>query len=232
MIRLTREQFYFLNFLSLIIALTFVPSIQAADQYDPTRWESTIQEFVKQDQKTGKEADILFLGSSSIRMWNLEKSFPDMNVLNRGFGGSHIEDSVYYFDRLVLPHEPEKIVFYAGDNDINAGKSPEQVLKDYQQLVQKVREHLPETEIIYLSIKPSIARWDKVENMRKANQLIEEYSRQHENLYYVDLDTPMLGEDGKPRPELFIKDNLHLSEEGYKLWTEKVLPYLKNGSND
>ena len=170
---------------------------------------------------------VLFVGSSSIRMWDtLARDFPGVPVVRRGFGGSAMADVVRYADRIVIPYKPRLIVVYAGDNDINDGTTPEQVLSDYRAFVGKVREKLPATRMAFISIKPSIARWRLVEPMRKANELVRTYSAPDSLLDYIDIFTPMLGEDGTPRKDLLMEDGLHLTAEGYALWTKVVAPYL------
>ncbi len=191
-------------------------------------WEKAIQAFEARDQKTPPpKGAILFAGSSSIVGWNLPKYFPDLKAVNRGFGGSAIADSVEHADRILIPLEPRIVVFYAGDNDVASGKAPEKVCDDYKAFVKKVHDALPETKIIFITIKPSIARWKLWDKMQAANKLIAEFVKSDKRLGYVDVGPPMLGEDGKPKAELFVKDGLHLSAEGYKLWTSLVLPQLK-----
>ena len=192
------------------------------------RWEGAIQRFEQQDRESSSPKNaILFVGSSSIRMWDLPKCFPDLNVVNRGFGGSQIADSLEFAPRIVLPYRPRIIVFYAGDNDINAGKTPEQVLRDFKAFVKIVRATLPETRIRFIAIKPSVQRWHLVDKMREANALILRFIEADDRLAYVDIDKPMIGEDGKPRAALFLADGLHLNEAGYRLWTSLVRPYLE-----
>jgi lysophospholipase L1-like esterase len=162
---------------------------------------------------------VLFVGSSSIRLWPTQKYFPNLRTVNRGLSGSRIPDVYRWFADLVLPYEPEIIVFYSGDNDIAAGGSPTQVFMDYDAFVRLVHEHFPQAKILFLSIKPSpvrLAVWDK---MRQANHLVELYSQCDERLYYVDVASQMLGPDGMPRGELFRPDGLHLNDAGYRLWS-------------
>jgi lysophospholipase L1-like esterase len=194
------------------------------------RWESKIRQFEAQDKKqTPPPGGILFVGSSSIVGWKLEEYFPDLPVINRGFGGSQIADSVHFAGRIILPYRPRIIVLYAGDNDVAAGKSAQRVLADYQQFVKTVHHALPHTRIVFIAIKPSLRRWQLVDTMRGANELIRAVTREDDRLAYVDIDTPMIGADGKPRKELFKADGLHLNAEGYQLWTSLVLPHLTLG---
>ncbi|QDU38132.1 GDSL-like Lipase/Acylhydrolase [Maioricimonas rarisocia] len=199
----------------------------SAEQARILRWESAIQKFEQADRDEPPAAGgVLFVGSSSIRLWDLEKSFPGLDAINRGFGGSHTADAVHYFDRIVAPHKPRVIAMYAGDNDIAGNKPPCQVLDDFRQFVSKVEETLPGTKVVYIAIKPSLKRWNLVHKMRAANALIEAECVEKDHLEYVDIDAPMLGEDGMPREELFANDGLHLSPAGYELWTELVRPHL------
>jgi lysophospholipase L1-like esterase len=144
--------------------------------------------------------------------------------VQRGFGGSEISDVIHYAPRIVVPYRPRLIVFYAGDNDLNAGESPESVFRDYRSFVDLVWRSLPDTRVAFVSIKPSGSRWALVDKVRTANEMIRAYSASDPRLSYVDVFTPMLGADGKPREELFVADRLHLSEQGYALWKEILNP--------
>lgn len=196
---------------------------------DPNRFSKEIERFIKFDRQNAvPENGVLFAGSSSMRMWMTRESFPDLPVINRGFGGAHISDVTFFADKIVHPYKPKVILFYAGDNDVAAGKSAEQVLADYQEFTKLVWEHSPQTALIFVPIKPSLARWDDWPEMKRANQMIEEYSNQESRLHYADTATPMLGEDGTPKKHLFIADGLHLSDSGYQLWGKIVRPFIDN----
>ena len=169
---------------------------------------------------------VVFVGSSSIRFWDLYASFPGRKYLNRGFGGSQISDSIANLDLLILRHAPGTVVFYAGDNDIAFGKSPDRVAADFRTLTRDVHARLPNARILFLAIKPSIARWELVGEMREANRRIEAYCGSDARLIYVDVHTPMIGPDGLPRPDLLHTDGLHLSAAGYALWTRLVAAHL------
>lgn len=191
-------------------------------------WEKEIAGIEKRlKEKPPAKQGVLFAGSSSIRLWNLEKSFPGAGYINVGFGGSEVRDTTQFADRIILPFEPRTIVFYAGDNDIAKGRTPEQVRDDFAALVKTIRGKLPKVKIIFLPVKPSPKRWALYDKQVVANRLVKQFCEAGEGLTYVDIVTPMLGADGKPRPELFVKDELHMSDAGYAIWTSKLVELLK-----
>jgi lysophospholipase L1-like esterase len=192
------------------------------------RWAKDMAAFDAADrQAASATGGVVFVGSSSIRLWDLAHAFPDIRALNRGFGGSQIEDSIRYVDLLVIKHKPRTVILYAGDNDIADGKSPQQVAADFKAFVAKVHAALPATRIAFIAIKPSIARWPLVGRMREANALIRAHCDADDRLGFVDVDDPMLGWDARPRKDLFVDDGLHLSAEGYQLWATLVRPFLE-----
>ena len=156
---------------------------------------------------------VVFVGSSSIRKWYTADYFPDVPIVNRGFGGSHISDVIFFINETVLKFNPKVIVFYAGDNDINFGKSYQTVFEDYVNFVEKVRAKVPNTRIVFIPIKPSPARWSLWNEMEKANHAIQKYSQKHSFLYYIDTASPMLNNRGKPKSSLFAKDSLQIGLE-------------------
>jgi len=169
----------------------------------------------------------LFIGSSSVRLWKtLVQDFPKHRVINRGFGGSQIIDSVNYAERIVFPYRPERIVMYAGGNDINSGKSPQQVFSDFRAFVAKVHAKLPKTEIAYISIAPNPARWSQVDKVREVNALIADFANRERQVSFINVFPHMLGEDGMPRPEIFVADRLHMNTKGYELWTPIIGAHL------
>jgi len=196
---------------------------------DPAeRWEETIRGFEEWDSKNSFPADaVLFVGSSSIRLWPTRECFEELGVINRGFGGSQISEVNYYAKRIVLRYEPEVIVFYAGDNDVAAGKNAQQVFDDYKKFLTLVHEKLPATRIIFVGIKPSRSRWSLWPVMNEANTMIKNYCGRDGRLFYFDSAGPLLGDDGEPRVEFFLKDNLHLNAKGYEVWTRSLRPILK-----
>ncbi len=216
-----------LPLLWLIAAVTQARTIASADDRF-AKWEEAIAAFEAQDQTDPPDkGGVLFVGSSSIRLWDLQKSFPTLNALNRGFGGSKVADSLHFADRIILPYEPRIVVVYAGDNDIAHEVTPCEVHAHFQELVDKIHTRLPDTRIVYLAIKPSLKRWSLVHRVRAANALIRATCVEDQRLVFVDTDQPMIGSEGTPRPELFRDDGLHLNEAGYELWTGLLKPHLQ-----
>jgi len=198
------------------------PKTPAAD-----RWEAAIAAFEAEDKKTPPPQDaVLFVGSSSIRLWDLPKSFPGVAAINRGFGGSQMVDAARYARRIITPYKPRLIVLYEGDNDLNAKKSPEQIAVDFDDLLKTVRAELPETPLLVVGCKPSPARWKLVEQQRQLNRLLAERCQKDGRATFLDVETPMLGADGQPRAEMFRTDNLHLNDAGYAVWNALVAPHL------
>ncbi len=187
-------------------------------------FESEIRAFEAQDHRSPPpHGPIVFIGSSSIRLWtSLQQDFPSERVLNRGFGGSHISDSVGFVERIVVPYAPPLVVMYAGGNDIDAGKTPAVVAADFQAFTARVWSRLPRTPIAYISIAPNPARWHEVDRVRGANSLIAAACQADPRLYFIDVFPRMLGADGKPRGELFLEDRLHMNRHGYEVWIPLV----------
>ncbi len=199
----------------------------ASAQPDPDRWEKAMQAFEESDRANPPpKGGIVFVGSSSFRRWDLEKSFPGKGLINRGFGGSQMADALRYLDRIVLPLEPRTLLIYEGDNDIGGGKSPETVESEFSELVARVHAKLPGTKIVFVSVKPSMRRWHLIEQVRDANARVRAIAEENSRVEYIDVDGPLLGPDGEPRRDLFVDDELHLNDAGYAIWAELVAPHL------
>mgnify|MGYP001162896097 CR=1 FL=1 len=194
-----------------------------------TKWEPEIQKFEAADRASPPpKGAVLFVGSSSFRLWaTLAEDFSGIPVINRGFGGSEMEYLVRYADRIILPYGPRAVVVYAGDNDLAKGKAPERVLAEYRALVEKIRAAMPDVPIGFVAVKASIKRWPMADKIRSLNAAVAEYSAGQKGLFFVDVFTPMLGADGTPRKELFVKDGLRLSREGYALWASLIRPEIE-----
>lgn len=198
-----------------------------AAQQSADRWESDIAAYETADRLSPPPAGgIVFVGSSSILHWDTAAYFPDFRIVNRGFGGSELADAVRYADRIVIPYRPRLVVVYAGDNDVSGGKTSEQVVVEAERFVRTVRAALPDTRIVFIGVKPSILRWTQVDRMRQTNAMLRAFAERDDRVAFVDVDGPMMGWDEKPRRELFVEDGLHLSAEGYRLWTMLVRPFL------
>jgi lysophospholipase L1-like esterase len=206
-----------LLFVSVFIATT--PYARAADDRF-AKWEPEIQKFEAAD-KAGmppKGAN-LFVGSSSIRLWtNLVESFPKKKIIQRGFGGSTMADALHFADRIVLPYEPKQIFIYEGDNDLANGKEPRVVADEFRELVRKIRTKLPKTKIWFITVKPSPSRAKLEPKARALNAEIEWWARAQDRVGVIDVWTPMMGPDGKPRPDIYVADNLHMNGTGYEIW--------------
>ncbi len=218
-----------LALLSALTANSLAQNPAVSTNVGPAKWEAEIKAFEAADKTNPPPRNAtLFVGSSSVRLWKtLARDFPGYKVVNRGFGGSQIEDSIAFADRVVIPYRPKTIVLYAGDNDIAAGKSPEQVAADFKRFAQKIHAALPRTRIAFISIKPSPARWHLVEKTKAANQMIEDFCRKDKGRIYIDVFNPMLGPDGQPRADLFVEDKLHMNPGGYALWSALIKPWLR-----
>ncbi len=201
-----------------------------AQTYDREKiWEADMKRFAEIDRtQTPPENATLFVGSSSIRLWQtLRQDFPNLKIINRGFGGSQFEDVNHYFQQIVAPYKPKKIVVYVGENDIDAKQTAENVLEDFKTFVALRDKNLPDTPIVFISLKPSIFRWQMWSEMNRANELIKAEAKKHKKVQFADLASKMLGADGKPLPDIFIEDNLHMNAKGYRIWKENLLPFLK-----
>lgn len=212
--------------LVIVLLVAFVPA--AWSDAGPAQWRGEIDALVANDAAhPPPQHGVLFVGSSSIRMWTtLAQDFPGLPVIGRGFGGSTIPDSTFYADRIVVPYHPKLIVIYAGDNDVEAGHSPAQVLADFKAFVARVRRDLPHVAIAFVSIKPSVARWKLWPRMREANTGIERWAATQRDIVYVDTASKMLDANGGPRPELLRKDGLHMRPAGYAIWIAALKPVL------
>lgn len=215
---------------ALVVALLWLVAghVALACPSSPQHWQPDIGRLVANDNlHSPPQHAVLFVGSSSIRMWTtLAMDFPGVPTIDRGFGGSTIADSTYYAGRIIIPYHPQVIVMYAADNDIAGGCTPRQVLAEFKAFVARVRHGLPHVAIVYISIKPSIVRWAMWPQMRKATRLIADWARTQPRVTFVDVSTKMLGSNGKPRPSLFRKDGLHMSRAAYAIWIRALQPVL------
>ena len=221
-----------LTLLFILIATQVLPaSAQTPDRVadpDPLRFPQEITAFENWDARNSTpENAILFVGSSSIRMWKTAEAFPGYPVINRGFGGSHIPDMIYHYDRVIGRHNPALIVFYSGENDVASGVPLDQVFDDYTRLTGRILDDFPEAQLLYISIKPSNSRIQHSANFSAFNRMVEDFNRGDRRLHYIDLATALTGDGILPDDAFFVTDRLHLNESGYEAWNRLLGPVLK-----
>jgi lysophospholipase L1-like esterase len=202
------------------------PPPRVADPF--AKWEKSIVAIEKRLRANPpRPGAVFFAGSSSIVLWDLKKWFPDRDFVKVGFGGSVIRDSTHFAQRILTPYKPGTIVFYAGDNDVAQNRTPEEVLADFKAFVVAIRADNPSCRVLFIPIKPSLARWKLFDAQKQANGLVREFCSRENRLGYIDIVPLMLGAGGTPDPSLFVKDGLHLSEKGYEIWTAEVRKALE-----
>lgn len=212
----------------ILVSVLFLSSIDAFAQVLPP-YRAEIDDFIQQDSANSPPKNaILFVGSSSIRMWdNLKESFPEHTVINRGFGGSNLVDLHRYVDEIVLPYQPKQIVIYSGENDLAPGDiTPDTVLQRFITVFNLIRSKMPKVPIIYISIKPSPSRSHLLHLMITSNRRIQSFLSKQKNAKYIDVFNQMLNSDGKPKPEIFLADSLHMNRQGYAIWQKAIAPHL------
>lgn len=209
--------------LTLVLALSaavLTRPVAAAEPADGP-FADEIAAFAREDSTPAQRCRTLFVGGSSIAGWTdlaHDFAFP---VVRRGFGGATIDNVNYWFDRVVARTSPARIVFYAGENDIAAGRSPEAVLAEFKTFLDHKDQALGATPVWFVSIKPSPERWDQFAAQTAANRLVAQLAQQRTDLAYVEIVPPML-QDGQPRAQLFKADRLHMNHAGYALWAEAI----------
>jgi lysophospholipase L1-like esterase len=231
------------SWLALILAAsaTVAPALAQTPPPGPPRFDEAIAAFETTDKTAmPPKCATLFVGSSSIRFWRtLKEDFPDRTVINRGFGGSTVWEVDAYFDRVVAPYKPKEIVFYAGDNDLasapardgapaRAGRSPDTVYADFVRFMDMKDKALGSTPVYFISVKPSKLRWEMQGKMTEVNAKVKALADKRDDLAYIDVVTPMLKPDGTPK-DVFVEDNLHMTPEGYAIWTPVVDAALDKG---
>jgi lysophospholipase L1-like esterase len=196
---------------------------------NPARFEEAIREFEMADEEEmpPKKA-IVCIGSSSMRGWHegIYDDLAPLTIIPRGFGGSNMNDALYYADRIVLPYKPRAVVLYEGDNDIAQGIAPDKILQTFRAFVEKIHAEYPEARIYFLSIKPSMSRWHMWSRMQEANALIAEECEGDKRLVYVDVAAGMLDDEDKPRADIFKEDKLHMNRNGYEIWRDILRPVI------
>ena len=218
-----------IKLLSIITALTLVSALAYSQKNapDPTRFEDTIIEYETMDkQQPFPEGAVLFVGSSSVRMWKSMDQDLQVKAVNRGFGGSQFSDLLYYLDRLVTCYQPSKIFIYEGDNDIASGKKAQDILKDAKQVRENIAKALPGVPVYFIAAKPSVARWELRKKYGELNSLLAIYANNTPHTGFVNVWDPALDDNGEVRTDIFLEDNLHMNEKGYAIWKKALEPFL------
>lgn len=216
---------YFSVFLLLIAAIQGY-----SQEYERAKlWENEMKAFAETDRRqTPPRKAVLFVGSSSFYRWHtIREGFPRTDLINRGFGGSRLEDVNYYAPQIVVPYKPRIIVLYAGENDIAEGVTAENVLAEVKRFIAIVKTSLPSTRVLFVSIKPSPLRWAFWPEMRRANELIRTELSLEKKVRFVDVATAMLDKNGEPKSGIYESDTLHLNGKGYTIWRDILTPLLK-----
>ena len=203
-------------------------SIAATSQENESKWEPYIRYFEQLDvEEMPPKNAVLFVGSSSIVFWrSLQEDMSPLAVINRGFGGSQMHELNQFRDRIVTKYKPRAIVIYEGDNDVFFGKSPEQILESYDDFIGHIDKELPDADICFIAVKPSISREELWPTMEEVNRELMKRADDREDMCYLDIASPMMKGEGFVREDLFVEDGLHLNTKGYEVWTETVRPIL------
>lgn len=212
----------------LFTGVAFVTACFQNESKKPPFWDE-IQNFKKADSlKLPPPNGILFVGSSSFRLWSeLETVFKDYNAINRGFGGANLIDINYYANDIIFPYKPRQIIIYCGDNDLPADTVDAPMLFGrFKTFYTTIRNRMPDVPIAYISIKPSPQRERYLPIVKEANHLIKSFLQTQPKAEFIDVFSPMLTPDGKFRPELYKEDSLHMNSKGYDIWIKAITPYL------
>ena len=212
-----------------LLTFLFVCSGLVLFAQDRPFWKE-IKEFKRADSVSSPPQNaIVFVGSSSFRMWKeLQNAFPQHVVINRGFGGSSLPHVIDYADEIILPYKPKQVVIYCGENDFTNDTVTSKIVTDrFITLFNLLRKELPRTEIVFVSMKPSPSRQRLMTEIDAANDEIRNFLQSKKRAAYVDIWDDMLDKNGEPRKELFLKDMLHMNAAGYAIWQKAIAPHLK-----
>jgi lysophospholipase L1-like esterase len=177
-----------------------------------------------------KKGSILFVGSSSFTNWkDVQDYFPTYPIINRGFGGSSLPDVIRYAQETIIKYAPKQIYIYCGENDIAADPSisADTILNRFKIVYTIIRKQLKKnTPIVYVSMKPSLARWNYESKIVEANGLIKQFIETQKNILFLDVHNPMLNLDGMVKSDIFLEDQLHMNAKGYTIWQGIIAPTL------
>ncbi|MFO7656373.1 MAG: GDSL-type esterase/lipase family protein [Bacteroidales bacterium] len=217
----------FKNYFFLIIFL-FTGTLFSNAQ-DPNRFKDQVDELAGKEYNFSTDKKlVVFTGSSSIRMWNdVQSYFPEYNVINNGFGGSHFSDLLHFYNEMIVKPAPEILFIYEGDNDIASDKKPAKIMKEVKKLHKNIQQDLPETRVIFILPKPSIARVHLKNQYISFNKKLKKYCRKQNNIEIADVWNPMLDNKGNVFKDIFLEDGLHMNKKGYDIWGKVIGELLK-----
>ncbi|MCF6357807.1 MAG: GDSL-type esterase/lipase family protein [Draconibacterium sp.] len=213
----------------LLVLAILLFGFLSSNAQDPNRFKTQVDELAKAEYNFSPDKKlVVFTGSSSIKKWkDVADYFPEYNVINNGFGGSHFSDLIYFYDKLITKNTPDILFIYEGDNDISAGKKPSKIFKEARGLVAMIKADLPKTKIVFIAPKPSIARWNLKKDYNKLNKKLAKLCKKQDNVEFADVWEIMLDENGKVYTDIFIEDGLHMNKKGYDLWAKVIGEFLK-----
>ena len=219
--------------LGALVFLLLVNSAKAdTPSPDPARFNAEVAAILDREAAQPPEhGGILFIGSSNIRKWPLKTAFPNLGLINHGFGGSQAPDCIFFFDKLVTPFHPKLVVFHAGGNDLAAGRSPAQITADVETFIKKVHTELPDAKIIYIGLLPAPIRWDLMDKYHEFTHLITAAVRHDRKVTFLNPEKPLLSPQGTIRSEIYEADRLHLNAQGYEIMTKLIAPYIKKAAH-
>ena len=214
---------------SLIPIIFILLGTLFSNAQDPNRFKDQVNELVNKEYNFGADKKlVVFTGSSSIRMWNdVQSYFPEYNVINNGFGGSHFSDLLHFYNDLIVKPNPEFLFIYAGDNDLASKKKPKEILKEAKKLTGKIQQDLPGTKVVFISPKPSIARVHLKNEYISFNKKLKKYCRKQNNVDFADVWNTMLDNKGNVYKNIFLEDGLHMNKKGYDIWGKVIGEFLK-----
>ncbi len=222
---MTRKEFFILVAGAGMFLFQASPPLQAQD---PARFKSDVEQLINADHQPDLSKKLaVFTGSSSVRMWkDVQVYYPDYNVINNGFGGSHFSDLIHYYNELILRFTPDILFIYEGDNDIASGKEPATIVTEAKTLIKRIRKDLPQTRIILISAKPSVARWALKTEYETLNKGLKKLSKRKKSVEFADVWKAMLDENGEVLTDIFLEDHLHMNKKGYDIWGKVIGEFL------
>ena len=215
--------------LKIIFFFLLWAGVLFAQEQRPPFWDD-IQSFKKSDSVAFPPGNaILFIGSSSFTMWKeVQNDFPGYKIINRAFGGSTLADQLRYIKEVVFPYKPKQVIIYCGENDLASSDtvSAKTVATRFYKLFALIRKKFPKAQVTYVSMKPSPSRSFLLPKMISGNEMIKKFLASRKRTAYIDVYKEMIDDEGKPRTDIFLDDNLHMNRDGYAIWIKSIQPYL------